>query len=298
MAATRQILQRLRAVENICRMTRTMEMISTAKYRTYHDRRTAIVDYHDALARAGYLLVTPQVPIDHPLLKENSSRRSAILAIGSTKGLCGAYNDYICRLVQTHLYAAKETGRKLDIYAPARKLLGTLSHYNISPTKVYSETLEEIPSDTQLGQIANDFLRQYMDGSLDYFGIVYMRYYSASSQHAQTLTILPLTELIDDLTTRATVIWPWELSFEDFYLSPSPDEVIEHLAEMLVRSSIQTCFMDAAISEHLARMTAMRNATDNAEDMIKKLTAEYNRQRQTQITTELLDIIGGSEVLQ
>ncbi len=297
MAATRQILQRLRAVENICRMTRTMEMISTAKYRTYHDRRTAIVDYHDALARAGYLLVTPQVPIDHPLLKGNSSGRSAILAIGSTKGLCGAYNEYICRLVQTHLYAAKETGRNLDIYAPARRLISTLGYHNIIPTKVYHD-LEEIPSDTQLSQIADDFIKQYISGSLDYFGIAYMRYYSASSQHAQTLTILPLTELIDDLTTRATVIWPWELSFEDFYLSPSPDEVIGTLAEMLVLSSIQTCFMDAAISEHLARMTAMRNATDNAEDMIKKLTAEYNRQRQTQITTELLDIIGGSEALQ
>ena len=296
MAGIRQILGRLRAVENIGRMTRTMEMISTAKYRAYHNRRTAIVEYHDALARAGYLLVTPQVPIEHPLLKENSSGRSAILAIGSNKGFCGAYNDYIYRLVEVHINTARETGRKLDIYAPDRRLISTLSYHGIVPTKIY-HNVDEIPSNIQIDEIANNFIEQYMNSSLDYFGVVYMRYYSASSQHAQTLTILPLTELIDDLTTRATVIWPWELSFEDFYLSPSGDEVIEGLARIIVRSSIETCFMEAALSEHLARMVAMRNATENAEEMIKELSTEYNRARQSQITGELLDIIGGAEAL-
>jgi F-type H+-transporting ATPase subunit gamma len=111
------------------------------------------------------------------------------------------------------------------------------------------------------------------------------------------LTLMPLTELIDDLTTRATVIWPSELSFEDFYLSPSADKIIGDLARMLIRSSIRNCFVDAALSEHLARMVAMRNATDNAEEMIKDLTLQYNRARQTQITGELLDIIGGTGAL-
>jgi F-type H+-transporting ATPase subunit gamma len=297
MAGIRQILGRLRAVENIGRMTRTMEMISTAKYKAYHNIRTAIVDYHDALARAGYLLVTPQVPIEHPLLKENSSGRSAILAIGSTRGFCGAYNDYICRLVEVHINAARQAGKKLDIYAPARRLIATLGFHNIVPTKVYQD-VGEMPSNIQIDQIAGDFIEQYMKGSLDYFGVVYMRYYSASSQHAQTLTVLPLTELIDDLTTRATVIWPWELTFEDFYLSPSGDRVIEELARMIIKSSIERCFMDAAMSEHIERIVAMRNATDNAQEMIRELTNEYNRARQGQITGELLDIIGGSEALQ
>jgi len=297
MPGTRQILQRLRAVENIGRVTRTMEMISTAKYRAYHNRRTAVVDYHDALARAGYLLVTPQVPIEHPLLKENSSGRTAILAIGSTRGFCGSYNDYICRLVEVHINAARRAGRKLDIYAPARRLIAMFNYRGIVPTKVY-HNVDEIPSNTQIDEIAGDFIEQYTNGSLDYFGVVYMRYYSTASQRAQTLTILPLTELIDDLTTRATVIWPWELSFEDFYLSPSGNEVIEGLARMIIRSSIEACFMDAALSEHVARMLAMRNATDNAMEMIKELTNEYNRARQGQITGELLDIIGGSEATQ
>lgn len=297
MPGTRQILERLRAVENIGRMTRTMEMISTARYRAYRNRRAAIVEYHNALARAGYLLVTPQVPIEHPLLKENSSGRSAILAIGSTRGFCGSYNDGIYRLVEVHIKAASQAGNKLDIYAPARRLIATLGYHGIVPTKIY-HNVDEIPSNIQIDEIAGDFIKQYMKGSLDYFGVVYMRYYSASSQHAQTLTVLPLTELIDDLTTRATVIWPWELTFENFYLSPSADRVIEECARMIIRSSIERCFMDAALSEHIARMVAMRNATDNAREMIRALSNEYNHARQNQITGELLDIIGGSEASQ
>jgi F-type H+-transporting ATPase subunit gamma len=125
-----------------------------------------------------------------------------------------------------------------------------------------------------------------------------MRYYSASSQRAQTLTILPLTELITDLTIRTTVIWPWTPSFEDFYLSPSANEIIKAIAKTIVRSSIESCFIDAALSENLARMIAMRNATKNAEDMIKELTNDYNCARQGQITGELLDIVSGTGALQ
>jgi F-type H+-transporting ATPase subunit gamma len=109
---------------------------------------------------------------------------------------------------------------------------------------------------------------------------------------------MPLVELIDDLATRATVIWPWRLSFEDFYFSPSAAEIIESLAKMIIHSSIQSCFMDAILSEHVARMIAMRNATDNADEMIDELTADYNRARQGQITRELLDIISGAEAVQ
>jgi F-type H+-transporting ATPase subunit gamma len=103
---------------------------------------------------------------------------------------------------------------------------------------------------------------------------------------------------VDDLTTRSQAIWPWNLTFEDFLMTPSANQIIEGLARMLVHYSIQSCFVDAALSEHLARMIAMRNATDNAEDMIKQLTTDYNRARQTQITSELLDIVSGMGTLE
>jgi len=296
MAGTRQILQRRKAAANIGKITRTMEMVSTARYKAYYNRWVGVVDYNDALAQAAYLLVTPQKPIDHSLLKENSSGQMAILVIGSTRGLCGLYNTSICRLVQTYVDIAKNSQKKLEIYAPDRKVVGTLNYHGIKLTKIYKD-FGEVPSDAQINELADGFIEQYLAGRLDYFGIVYMHFHSTTSQQAQLLTIMPLTELIDDLTTRATVIWPWELSFEDFYLSPSADKIVEGLARMLIRSSVRNCFMDAALSEHLARMVAMRNATENAEEMIKELTLQYNRARQTQITGELLDIIGGTGAL-
>ena len=106
--------------------------------------------------------------------------------------------------------------------------------------------------------------------------------------------VLPVAELIDDLTTRATVIWPWELAFEDFLLSPSASEIFDGLASMMVRSSLSACFLEAAVSEHLERVVAMRSATDNAHEMAEDLERQYNRARQAQITDELLEIVSGT----
>ena len=296
MAGTRQILLRRKAVTNICKVTRTMEMISTSRYKSYYNRWAASTDFYDSLAQAAYLLVTSQEPIDHPLMKENSGKKGAILAIGSNRGLCGSYNSSVYRLVDVHVKRAKKLGKELDIYVQGRKLVSTLHFHGIEPTKVYTD-FDEVPSDDQAGKMADSFIEQYINGELDYFGIVYTRFYSVASQHAQTLTVLPISELIDDLTTRATLISPPEMAVENFYMSPSPDELFDELATMIVRASVRSCFIDAALSQHLARVVAMRNATENADEMIKELTAQYNRARQGQITSELLDIIGGVGVI-
>jgi F-type H+-transporting ATPase subunit gamma len=297
MASIRQIFLRRKAINSIARMTRTLEMISSARYKAYSSRWALTGAYRDALARIAYLLATAQKPLDHPLLKENSSGRAAILAIGSRKGLCGSYNSEVFHLVEVHVQHAQAQGKQLDIYVPRSRLESVLSFHGLTPAKVYTD-LDERPTDLQIRTIADDFIDQYMSGKLDYFGIIYKRFHSASSQRTQTLTIMPLLELVDDLTTRSQVIWPWDLTFEDFLMTPSPDKIVESLARMLIQYSIQSCFMDAVLSEHLARMIAMRNATDNAEDMIKQLTTDYNRARQTQITSELLDIVSGMGALE
>jgi F-type H+-transporting ATPase subunit gamma len=295
MASIRQIFLRRKAIDSIARMTRTLEMISSARYKAYSSRWALTGAYQDALARVAYLLATAPRPLEHPLLKDNSSGRAAILAIGSRKGLCGSYNAEVFHLVAVHVEQARARGRQLDLYVPTSRLESMLAFHGLTPTHVYTD-LDERPTDAQIRAIADDFIDQYLAGTLDSLGIVYKRFYSASSQRAQTLTILPLHELVDDLTTRSRVIWPWDLTFEDFYLTPSADRIVESLARMLTYYSIQSCFVDAILSEHLARMIAMRNATDNAEDMIKQLTTDYNRARQTQITSELLDIVSGMGV--
>ncbi len=297
MAGVRQIFYRRRATENICRITRTMGIISTAKYKYYFGKRLAIVDYHNALARAAYLLLTSEKPIEHPVLKINSSGRSAVFAVGSVRGLCGSYNDSIGRLVRILAGRATGAGKKLDVYVTDGRLISILRHHKVMPTRIITGSEQLLSEADQIDRLADEFVKQYMAGQIDDFRIVYMRFHSVASQRPQTLTIMPFVELIDDLATRLTAIWPWELTFEDFLLSPPADEIIESLAEAVIRMSIHRCLIDAVLSEHVARMLAMRNATENAEDMIRDLTGEYNKARQSQITRELLDIIGGMGVL-
>ncbi len=187
---------------------------------------------------------------------------------------------------------ASRFGRELKIYAKGRKVVNYLTRRNIEIVREFDE-FEDIPTARQSRDIAGEFAEQYKKGEIGRFSVVYNRFFSVGSQQAQTLTVFPVSDLIDDLTTRSRVIWTSELTFEDFMLLPDVDEIFESLFSMMIRTSITGCFLEAAVSEHLSRVMSMRSASDNASEMIEDLTKEYNRRRQGQITVELLDIIAG-----
>ncbi len=292
----RQIRLRRRAASSIGRLTKTMQVVSTARFKSLYRQWLGDADYNDALAQAGYLLVSSQQPLAHPLLQENDSGKTAVLVIGSKAGLCGGYNNQVWHMLRQHLDIAERQNRHLEIYAPASRLVYFLRSRGVEINKVY-EDLQELPSTAQIEMIADEFVDRYMEGKLDSFSVIYMRFHSPGSQQAQTMTIMPLTELIDHLVTTAKVIWPFERDFEDFEMSPSPEGIVESLARMIMHSTIRACFLDAVLSENVARMVAMRSASKNADTMIQDLTQQYNRARQTQITGELLDIIGGMGAL-
>ena len=294
MANTRQILLRRNAAANISKVTGTMETISAVRYRQYYNQWAEGLAFYDTLAQLAYLMVTAQTKIEHPLMEGAKSKTNALIVVGSDRGLCGAYNSEIFRQIDTHVKMAKRFDRELKIYAKGKKVLGYLDHLGIKPVHVY-ENFAEVPTAEQANEIGDFFMDEYMNGNIGRLGIVYNRFFSPASQKAQTLTVLPVVDLIDDLTTRATVIWSWELEFEDFELSPSPTHIFETLAKMIIRTSVLGCFLEAAVSEHLSRVVCMRNASDNADEMIKDLTKDYNRARQGQITVELLDIVSGVE---
>ncbi|MCE5186458.1 MAG: ATP synthase F1 subunit gamma [Planctomycetaceae bacterium] len=295
MANTRQILKRRNAAAEISKVTGTMETISAVRYRQYYHQWAEGLAFYDALAQLAFLMASAQTQISHPLMEGSQSNVNALIVIGSDRGLCGAYNADIFRMLETHIKMAQRFGRELHIYAKGRKVLGYLDHLKIAPVKVY-EDFGEVPTAEQANAIGDYFTNEYLNGKIGRLGIAYNRFFSAASQKAQTLTVLPVFDLIDDLTTRATVIWPWELQLEDFELSPSPESIFETLARMIIRTSISGCFLEASVSEHLARVISMRNASENADEMIKDLTKAYNRARQSQITVELLDIVSGVNV--
>jgi F-type H+-transporting ATPase subunit gamma len=132
--------------------------------------------------------------------------------------------------MDTHIKMAKRFGRELRIYAKGKKVLGYLEHLKIKPYHVY-EDFSEVPTPSRPTPSAIFSRRSTSTAIIGRLGIVYNRFYSAASQKAQTLTVLPVVDLIDDLTTRATVIWPWELEIEDFEMSPSPESIFETLAK-------------------------------------------------------------------
>jgi F-type H+-transporting ATPase subunit gamma len=293
MAGTRQIVNRRRAVENVGKVTHTMEAVSAVRYRQFYKKWAESTEFFDSLAQLAYLIVTAQRTIEHPLMLGNDSDCNAILVIGSDRGLCGAYNSNIYRLIDVHKDMARRFGKKLKVYAKGRKVISYLNNRAIEIEARYSD-FDEVPTAAQVKAITDDFMNRYTNGEIGRLGVIYTRFYSPAGQRAQTLTILPVAELIDDLTTRATVIWPWELAFEDFLLSPSAEEIFDGLATMMVRSSLSACFLEGALSEHLERVVAMRSATDNADEMIETLTRQYNLARQGQITAELLEIVSGA----
>jgi F-type H+-transporting ATPase subunit gamma len=293
MAGTKQILDRRNAAENISKVTHMMETVSAVRYRHYYRQWADSLGFYNALAQLAYLIVTAERTVEHPLMLGNDSRCNAIVVIGSNRGLCGAYNSNIAKLVDVHINMARRFGRELKIYAKGNKIINHLNNRDIELAGTYTD-FEEVPSAERAREIAEDFVKQYKQGQIGRLGVIYTRFFSVAGQQAQTLTVLPVAELIDDLTTRATVIWPWELAFEDFILSPSAEEIFDAISMLMVRTSIAGCFLDASISEHLARVVSMRSATDNADEMIEQLKKDYNRARQAQITTELLDIVGGA----
>ncbi|MBN1457568.1 MAG: ATP synthase F1 subunit gamma [Sedimentisphaerales bacterium] len=293
MAGTKQILQRFKATENISKVTHTMEMVSAVKYRRLYNSWRESIDFYDALAQLAYMIVTAEKTVDHPLLYPNASTNNAIIVTGSDRGLCGGYNNSVYRQIDVHTKMAKRFGRDVDIYAQGRKVITHLNNQGVELSGTF-EDFDEIPSAKQTNEIADAFIDQFLNGQISRLGVVYTRFFSPASQMVQTLTVLPVADLIDDLTTRATVIWPWELNFEDFILSPTPEKIFDTIAKMMVRTSIKGCFLEAALSEHIGRVVAMRSATDNANEMMDDLTQEYNRARQSQITMELLDIIGAT----
>lgn len=296
MKGIREIDQRRKAAQNIGRLTRTMQVVSTARFKTLHRQRTAEVDYIEALAQAGYLLVGSEASVDHPLFKTNNSGKRALLVLGSKGGLCGGYNNQLWYMIRRHIEKAKEDGVPLEIAAPASRLVQVIRSRNVPISRVF-EDVADLPTDVQIEHMAEHFVEQYVAGELDSFGVVYMHFHSAGTQRPQTQDILPLPKLVDHLVKRTDTIWPWDLGFKDFECSPSAAEMVESLTNIIVHGSIRACFVDALLSEHVARMVAMRAASKNADEMVTDLSQQYNRARQAQITAELLDIIGGTGAL-
>lgn len=291
MAKARAIIKRRKAVQNIRKITRTMQLIATARFQAAFNRATATKPYTEHIRELAEQLSRGQGDLEHPLLEVNSeAHRSAAIVITSNRGLCAGYNASLLRAALEHIRKREAAGDTIDLYAIGKK--GIAYFKFLKREVVRAETKFDFkPQFADVEVIASEMIDAYKRKEIDSVYVVYMQFVSAGVQRVQTMQLLPIERPKADEKAG-----PAELSVQ-YDFTPPPEELLAELLPETVKVQLFQCFTDAAVSEQVARMVAMKSATDAAGDMIKSLTQKYNRARQSQITLELLDIVGGAEAL-
>jgi len=297
MAKARVIIKRRKAVRNIRKITKVMQMIASSRYQKAFKRamgtKPFVKKLGELVASAVAAVKAQGGNIEHPLMKDPApgQKKTALLVLTSNRGLAGGYNGNILRLANATFkeLAAANGGEWPDVYMSGKKGIAFAKFQGYKPAGTFTH-LGDNPKFEEIAQLAQQFMDDYAAGKINGLKIVYMRFISAGQQRATVMDVLPLANLAggDDVAKKNDV--PYEFS-------PSPAEILEELIPITVKTSIFQAFIEAAVSEQIARMVAMKAATDNAEKLGKKLTQEYNRARQSQITSELAELMGGVAAL-
>ena len=288
MANRRILVKRRKAVRNIRKITRTMQLIATARFQAAFNRAVATRPYTEKLAELVADLSRAAGDVDHPLLRTNEGvDRAALVVLTSDRGLAGGYNASVLRTAIGHL-DEQPKGITTDVHMVGKK---GISYFRFLRRPVAEQTsgIGDRPRFDQVEPIANALIDRFVRGEIASAHVAYTKFLSAGQQKPVVVQLLPLQPEVKKGEEKAKPV--------EYEFSPEPKELLDELLPATVRVRLFQAFNDAAVSEQVARMVAMKAATDAAQDMIKALTREYNRARQTQITMELLDIVGGANAL-
>ncbi len=293
MANARAIVKRLKAVKNVRKITRTMELIATARFKKAMDRATEAAAYTKKLAEIVADLSAGDLEFSHPLLEAREAQKKCVLLIlTSNRGLCGGYNGAVLRLAMQRIKEARELEQDLRIEVSGKRGTAFLKFSGIEWDEQYLD-FEDQPAFDAVDEIASRFAEAYVREEIDRVDVVYTRFKTVSRQSAVMETLLPVGDLAeeqDDAKAGGS-----DLQYE---FLPSAEEILEEIVPASFKARVFKCFLDAAVSEQIARMVAMKGATENADEMIRDFSQQYNRARQSQITSELAEIIGGAAALE
>ena len=311
MANRRELVKRRKSVRNIRKITRTMQLIATARFQAAFNRAMATKPYTQKLAELVADLSRAAGDVEHPLLATHDDvKRSALVVLTSARGLAGGYNSHVLRAAVTHLDEQAGRGIETRVHMIGKKGIGYFRFLR-RPMDEQTPTFGDRPKFEQVEPIANSLIDRFLKGEIASAYVAYMRFVSAGQQKPEVLRLLPLAGEAGEAgaagagstgpagaagAERAPAAGERRRSV-DYEFSPGPRELLDELLPAIIRARLFQAFNDALVSEQVARMVAMKAATDAAGDMIKALSRQYNRARQTQITMELLDIVGGSNAL-
>ncbi len=292
MANLRDIKKRIGSVQSTRQITRTMEMVSTAKIKKAQERIESARPYALAMMELLGNVTRFASGAQHPLLEARETRRRVVaIAITSDRGLAGAFNSNILKLTEEYLRDAKAAGTEVDLITVGKKAAAYFLYRGITPMAQYRD-ISDKPTFADAKSIANHVIRAYSEAEIDEVVVLFNRFVNVADQSPELYKLLPIAPtVLEDAAERSDV--SAECLFE-----PSAEEVLGVLLPTYVEALIFRALMESAAAEHGARRKAMKSATDNASEMIVTLTRSYNRARQAAITTEISEIIGGAAALE
>lgn len=287
MAKARELKGRIRSVQNTRKITRTMEMVSTSKLKRAQDRVEAARPYAERLAGVIGRLLTPELAARYPLLRQPERvRRAAVLLLTSNRGLAGAFNANLIRETRGLLARLRSEGAEVELHAAGKKGIGFF-RYQGETLRTAAADISDRPGAADAQRLVDGLMEQFIAGELDAVYVVYAKFNSALSTPPTTMQLLPVAPPGGGQGGDA-----------DYILEPSGDEILGRILPLYVRNSVYRALVETAAAEHGARRTAMKNATDNAGDILETLTRTYNRVRQAAITQEIAEIVGGAAALE
>ena len=299
--AEKELKNRVASVKNVQKITRAMEMISAARLRRAEQRIVSLRPYASAIRRMTRHAAEAAENIPNlPILREREDiSRVGMLLVTSDRGLAGAFNGQIIRAGVRAAGEAEHGGQDVEFWASGRRGVGSLNFRKRTPAGAYVGFTDR-PAYANARDIASDLIAAYVDGDVDRVEIFYNHYISPLQQRVTRETLLPLQQASileedddDEFDTREE---PGHHRALVEY-EPEPEEILQRLVPVYVEISIFRALLESTASEHGARMTAMRNASENAGELIDTYTLQMNRQRQADITQEIMEVVAGAESL-
>lgn len=288
MASLKDIRIRIDSTKNTQQITKAMKLVSAAKLRKAQHNITNMRPYAVTLKQVICNIAATQ-KVSHPLMTKKASVKNVLLVVlTSDRGLCGGFNSNINKFADRYIAENKSNYEKIDFVFIGKRGTDYFARKNVRGIDNITKLDKDISYDFAKG-VAEKLIAHYESGNYDEIRMVYNEFKSAISQKVVAETLLPVE--FDKSSFEGTTFAP------DMIFDPSPEVIIEDLLKKNFNLQVYRAMSESIASEHGARMTAMENASNNARDMIAKLTLTYNKARQEKITTELIEIVSGAESL-
>jgi len=304
MAKSRQLKGRIRSVQNTRKITKTMELVATSKLKRAQDRVVGARPYAEALRQVIADLFTPDLADQFPLLRQpappakGGPSRAAVILLTSNRGLAGGFNSNLIKEARRRIETLEQQGYTVELLGVGKKGIGFFKYLG-RKLALERTDIGDRPSADHAGEIAEPLIQAFAAGELASVDLIQARFISALQTPPATIRILPVEAPEQRESGPALSEANGTAGHSrNYILAPSAEAILERLLPLYVRNAVYRGMVETAAAEHGARRTAMKNATDNAGDILELLKRTYNRQRQAQITQEIAEIVGGAAALQ